>query len=88
MAQRDASRAKKRATPASRQSPAAKPMARAEPPGSKPSTKLAALEAERDRLTTELKEAHRRIAALEQAREQALNRIDWVIDSLHNLTEE
>ena len=46
------------------------------------------LETERDRLTAELEAAHARIAALEQAREQVLNRIDWVIDSLHSLQSE
>ncbi len=85
MAQRDTSRAKKRAPAAPRPRPAGKSLTR---PTNAPADKIAALEAERDQLTVELKEAYRRIAALEQAREQALNRIDWVINSLHNLTGE
>ena len=50
--------------------------------------RIRALEAERDRLAAELKAARERIAALEAAREQVLNRIDWVIDSLHSLASE
>ena len=50
--------------------------------------RIRTLEVERDRLAAELQAAQARIKALEQAREQALNRIDWVIDSLHNLIEE
>lgn len=49
---------------------------------------LRAVEAERDALRAELEVARARIAELERAREQVLNRIDWVIDSLHNLIEE
>lgn len=49
---------------------------------------LRAVEAERDALKRELEAARARIAELERAREQVLNRIDWVIDSLHNLIEE
>jgi len=50
--------------------------------------RISALEAERDRLLAELKTAQTRIADLERTREQVVNRIDWVIDSLHSLTEE
>ena len=53
-----------------------------------PATRIRTLEAERDSLTAELEAAKSRIAALEQAREQVLNRIDWVIDSLHSLSGE
>ena len=42
---------------------------------------------ERERLKTQLAEANERIAALEQRRAEAVNRIDWVIDSLHNVLE-
>ncbi len=52
------------------------------------SARIKALEDERDQLARELEVAKLRVAALEQAREQALNRIDWVIDSLHNLQDE
>lgn len=37
------------------------------------------------RLTRELEAARQRIAELEQRTADALNRIDWVLDSLHNL---
>ena len=48
---------------------------------------MRSLESERDRLTAELAEAHARIAKLEAARTQVVNRIDWVINSLQNLIE-
>lgn len=50
--------------------------------------RIQALEAERDRLLAELKAAQTRIGDLERTREQVVNRIDWVIDSLHSLAEE
>ena len=46
-----------------------------------------ALEADRDRLTAELEVARAEIQRLEQARADIANRIDWVIDSLHNILE-
>ena len=46
------------------------------------------LQTEVTRLTRELEAATARIATLEQARDQVLNRIDWVIDSLHSLSED
>ena len=42
------------------------------------------LERERDRLKMELESAHERIKSLEAAQADAANRIEWVIDSLHN----
>lgn len=48
---------------------------------------LAALERERDQLKAQLDDARAAIAKLEHAREEALNRIDWAIDSLHNVLE-
>lgn len=45
------------------------------------------LEQERDQLKAELEAARRRIAELEAARAQVLDRIDWAIDSLHNVIE-
>ncbi len=50
--------------------------------------RIHALEAERDRLQAELKATRTRIADLERTHEQVVNRIDWVIDSLHSLIEE
>ncbi len=45
------------------------------------------LERECERLKAQLSEASERIAALEQRRAEAVNRIDWVLDSLHNVLE-
>ncbi|MBU1213301.1 MAG: DUF4164 family protein [Alphaproteobacteria bacterium] len=50
--------------------------------------KIVALQAERDTLNSELKAARVRIGELEAAHKDAVNRIDWVIDSLHNILEE
>lgn len=47
--------------------------------------RIAELEAERNRLSEELDAAKAKIRVLEQARDQAVNHIDWVIDSLHSL---
>ncbi|HEY7670067.1 MAG TPA: DUF4164 family protein [Hyphomicrobium sp.] len=49
--------------------------------------RIKALEAERDRLKSELTEAVARIGRLEESRTEAVNRIDWVLDSLHNVLE-
>jgi hypothetical protein len=46
-----------------------------------------ALRKERDQVAKDLKAAKARIATLEDAQTQAINRIDWVIDSLHNVSE-
>lgn len=46
------------------------------------------LESERDRLQAQLEKAERRIRELEDSREQVVNRIDWVIDSLRSLVDE
>lgn len=40
---------------------------------------------ENARLKAELAQAQARIAELEQKHTEIVNRIDWVIDSLHNL---
>lgn len=50
--------------------------------------KVKALQDERDALKEQLKTARTRISELEVAQTDAVNRIDWVIDSLHNLLEE
>ena len=45
------------------------------------------LRSENERLRAELATAQKRIAELEQRSADALNRIDWVLDSLHSLAE-
>ena len=45
------------------------------------------LAAENSRLRDELAAARLRIADLEKRATEVINRIDWVIDSLHNLDE-
>jgi predicted kinase len=53
----------------------------------KPARKLALdgdIRAENVRLRAELATAQQRIAELEQRTADALNRIDWALDSLHN----
>lgn len=45
------------------------------------------LEAERDRLRAELETAKAEIVRLDGVRRHVANRIDWVIDSLHNIIE-
>ena len=49
--------------------------------------RLEALERERDQLKVKLADAEALVAKLQQARDDAVNRIDWAIDSLHNLLE-
>jgi hypothetical protein len=49
--------------------------------------RVKSLERECERLKAQLSEANGRIAALEQRRAEAVNRIDWVLDSLHNVLE-
>jgi uncharacterized coiled-coil DUF342 family protein len=51
------------------------------------SQRIKSLERERDRLKAELTEARERISRLEASRTEVVNRIDWVIDSLHNVLE-
>lgn len=49
---------------------------------------IAQLEAECQALKAELMAAREEIAQLEKRQELVVNRIDWVIDSLHNLLED
>jgi len=50
--------------------------------------KLAAALAERDRLKAELAEAKALIAQLRARQAEVVNRIAWVIDSIHNILED
>ena len=47
-----------------------------------------AIERERDSLISELEAARAQIAQLEQQHVQIVNRIDWIIESLHGLFED
>ncbi|MFA9550568.1 MAG: hypothetical protein ACERIL_05810 [Hyphomicrobium sp.] len=81
MAQRKAKTAKR---PAKRPSRATKAPSEAK---LKLETRIKSLEKERDRLKVQLGVAGERITSLEQGRDDVVNRIDWVIDSLHNAIE-
>lgn len=48
---------------------------------------IEALEKERDQLKAQLAAAQAKIVKLELARDEAVERIDWALDSLHNLLE-
>jgi phage shock protein A len=50
-------------------------------------SRIKTLERENTRLRQQLEEANERISRLEESRTEAVNRIDWVIDSLHNILE-
>ena len=49
--------------------------------------RIKSLERECERLKAQLSEANERIAALDQRRAEAVTRIDWVLNSLHNVLE-
>lgn len=66
---------------------AAERLGNASEAGERLSQRIKSLERERDRLKAQLAEANERIAGLEERRAEAVNRIDWVIDSLHNVLE-
>jgi hypothetical protein len=65
-------------------SPAKIKRADASPASRKPAAK-AAEAGEIARLKSELAAAHARVAELEKRHADAVNRIDWIIDSLHSL---
>jgi len=46
------------------------------------------LETQCERLMAQLEAARQRISELERIHDLAVNRIDWVLDSLHNLVEQ
>lgn len=50
-------------------------------------SEVSALKKERDELREELMAAKERIAALQAINDDAVNRIDWVLESLHSLLE-
>jgi hypothetical protein len=69
--------------PAGRTALAAKP-----PAAEAPAAAVKRLEMQNTQLSKALKDAEARIAELERQRDSALDRIEWVIDSLHSLREE
>lgn len=77
-------------SPAPRAARAPKQSAESVPPldASSLLARVIRLESERDRLQADLATATSRIQALEESREQVVNRIDWVIDSLRNLIDD
>ena len=70
------------ATPGKSKAPAKRAVAEGAPPVEAP-----ALLARVAQLESELEKARSRIRELEEGRDQVLNRIDWVIDSLRSLIE-
>lgn len=84
MAERVVAQKSKRPAVSSRQSVRAAPAAAKRVTGK---ALVEALERERDELKSQLAAARASIIKLEQARDEAVNRIDWAIDSLHNLLE-
>ena len=77
----------KSSAPARAQSRAKSKRAAGAKPGRKADVALGLAE-QNAKLTTELTAANERIAELERKHSEIVNRIDWVIDSLHNLTDE
>jgi hypothetical protein len=65
---------------------AAAPVKPSPPEG--PAAAVKRLETRNSQLAAALKDAQARIAELERQRDSALDRIEWVIDSLHSLREE
>lgn len=83
MAQRVTQKGKRQAPPPRQRTGRAAPS----DPKRNGQARLEATERERDQLKAQLTEAQATIAKLEQARDEAVNRIDWAIDSLHNVLE-
>lgn len=82
MAQRVSQKGKRQALPPRQRTGRATP-----DPRRNGEARLETAESERDQLKAQLAEAQTMIAKLEQARDEALSRIDWAIDSLHNVLE-
>lgn len=74
--------------PAKRASAKHAPAKRSKPPAAKKTAAGAGANDGRARLEAELKDAKARIAELEKLNEEAVNRIDWVIDSLQTVLAE
>lgn len=77
--------------PAAARKPAAAPVAkrqRAVVAPEKPADRVAVLESECAELRRQLAAAQQQITKLKRSQDLVVNRIDWVIDSLHNLIED
>jgi predicted RNase H-like nuclease (RuvC/YqgF family) len=89
MAQRASQKSKRQAPPPRQRAGRATPAEtkRADTKVNGQAARLESAEHERDQLKAQLVEAQAMIAKLEQARDAAVSRIDWAIDSLHNVLE-
>ncbi len=77
--------------PSAARKPAAAPAAKRQRPVAapeKPADRVAALESECAELRRQLAAAQQQITKLKRSQDLVVNRIDWVIDSLHNLIED
>lgn len=83
-------KAGKAAPSAARKSAAVPTAKRKRPPApaEKPADRVAVLESECAELRRQLAAAQQQITKLKRSQDLVVNRIDWVIDSLHNLIEE
>jgi hypothetical protein len=89
MAQRASQKSKRQAPPARQRAGRAAPVEtkRADTKLNGQVARLEMAERDRDQLKAQLAEAQATIAKLQQARDEAVSRIDWAIDSLHNVLE-
>ncbi|MCH9764510.1 MAG: hypothetical protein K0U34_00755 [Alphaproteobacteria bacterium] len=85
-----AQRAKKKAARPPRRAPQTTQTSLDEPPKASTASenRLEKLQRERDEARRLLAAAEQRIKELESTQDQVVNRIDWVIDSLHNLKQD
>ena len=83
----DARKTSKRGAKAERKPSRSAAVAKLAPARAAPG-RIGELEAEIERLRTELAAARQRVSELEATRDEVLDRIAWVIDSLHNLIED
>lgn len=87
MTQRDRQKKGRTAAPRTASRVAKTATAGALPSGKATLDAIEQLERERNELRAQLAEAEARIEQLESQRIEVLNRIDWVIDSIHNILE-
>jgi len=87
MTQRDRQKKGRTAAPRTGSRVAKKTPPQASLSGEAPFDAISQLERERNELRAQLAAAVARIQQLESQRVEVLNRIDWVIDSIHNILE-